>query len=63
MMVWFQSIPGGLPSRYSRAVSQRQKQIDSWQRTVKEAGLSRDQRKEFQLLVESRFHVSVKIRN
>ncbi|KAL8610824.1 hypothetical protein ACOMHN_056679 [Nucella lapillus] len=51
------SIPGGLPSRYQRAVSQRQRQIDSWQRTVKEAGLSREQRKEFQALVESRFHV------
>ncbi|KAK7087295.1 TBCC domain-containing protein 1-like isoform X2 [Littorina saxatilis] len=51
------SIPGGLPSRYQRAVTQRQRQIDSWQRTVKEAGLSREQRKEFQALVENRFHV------
>nr|ADG63460.1 crystallin gamma S-like protein [Crepidula fornicata] len=51
------SIPGGLPSRYQRAVSQQQRQIDSWQRTVKEAGLTRDQRKEFQALVESRFHI------
>ena len=54
----FQSIPGGLPSRYQRAVTQRQKQIDSWQSTVKEARLSREQRREFQSLVESRFHVS-----
>ena len=56
--VCVQSIPGGLPSRYQRAVTQHQKQIDSWQRTVKEARLSREQRKEFQSLVESRFHVS-----
>lgn len=51
------SIPGGLPSKYQRAVSHRQKQIDSWQKMVKEAGLTREQRKEFQGLVESRFHI------
>ncbi|KAK7475667.1 hypothetical protein BaRGS_00033093 [Batillaria attramentaria] len=51
------STPGGIPGRYQRAVTQRQKQIDGWQRTVKEAGLTREQRKEFQALVESRFHV------
>lgn len=50
-------IPGGLPSKYQKAVTQRQKQIDSWQKTVKEAGLNKEQRKEFQGLVESRFHV------
>lgn len=50
-------IPGGLPSKYQKAVGQRQKQVDVWQKTVKEAGMSRDQRKEFQALVESRFHV------
>lgn len=51
------SIPGGLPNKYQRAVSHRQKQIDSWQKMVKEAGLTREQRKEFQGLVESRFHI------
>lgn len=50
-------IPGGLPSKYQRAVSHRQKQIDSWQKMVKEAGLTREQRREFQGLVESRFHI------
>jgi len=50
------SIPGGLPSKYQRAIGHRNKQIDQWQKTVKEAGLTRDQRKEFQGLVESRFH-------
>ncbi|XP_041350328.1 TBCC domain-containing protein 1-like isoform X2 [Gigantopelta aegis] len=51
------SIPGGLPSRYQRAVTQRQKAIDRWQKMVKDAGLTRDQRKEFQSLVETRFHI------
>ncbi|CAG2247058.1 TBCCD1 [Mytilus edulis] len=51
------SIPGGLPNKYQKAVTQRQKQIDSWQKTVKDAGLNKQQRKEFQELVESRFHV------
>ncbi|XP_056020202.1 TBCC domain-containing protein 1-like isoform X2 [Ostrea edulis] len=52
-----QSIPMPLPPKYQKAISQRQKHIDSWQKTVKESGLSKEQRKEFQKLVESRFHV------
>lgn len=40
-------------------MTQRQKQIDSWQKTVKDAGLNKQQRKEFQELVESRFHVCI----
>ncbi|ESO97327.1 hypothetical protein LOTGIDRAFT_231523 [Lottia gigantea] len=48
------SIPG-LPKQYLRYLSQRQKQVDNWQKIVKEAHLSRPQRKEFQVLVESRF--------
>ncbi|KAJ8312307.1 hypothetical protein KUTeg_009680, partial [Tegillarca granosa] len=51
-----QSIPGGLPLKYQKAVSGRQKQIDIWQKMVKESGIHRSQRKEFQVLVESRFH-------
>ena len=54
----FQSIPGSLPSRYQKELNRRQKQIDTWQHQVKDAGLAREQRKEFQALVESRFHVS-----
>ena len=50
------SIPGGMPSKYQRAVSHRHKQIDNWQKTMKEAGLTREQRKEFQTMVESKFH-------
>merc|ERR1712150_3353 len=51
------SIPGNLPSRYQKELSRRQKQIDTWQHQVKDAGLAREQRKEFQALVESRFHI------
>ena len=51
-----QAIPGGLPSKYQRAVTHRHRQIDTWQKTMKEAGLTREQRKEFQTMVESRFH-------
>lgn len=50
------SIPGGLPNKYQRAMTHLNRQIESWQKTVKEAGLNRDQRKELQSLVESRFH-------
>ncbi|CAL1529173.1 unnamed protein product [Lymnaea stagnalis] len=50
-------IPGSLPTYYQKELNKRQKQIDTWQHMVKEAGLSREQRKEFQTLVESRFHI------
>ncbi|KAK3084980.1 hypothetical protein FSP39_022321 [Pinctada imbricata] len=49
--------PCELPPKYQKAISQREKQISSWQRTVKDAGLTREQRKELQALVETRFHV------
>ncbi|XP_059154104.1 TBCC domain-containing protein 1-like [Physella acuta] len=51
------AIPGSLPSYYQKELNKRQKQIDTWQHMVKDAGLSREQRKEFQTLVESRFHI------
>jgi len=51
------SIPGNLPSHYQKELNKRQKQIDIWQHQVKDAGLTRDQRKEFQALVEARFHI------
>ncbi|XP_070573385.1 TBCC domain-containing protein 1-like [Ptychodera flava] len=47
--------PGGLPTKYERALSQRERSIQSWQKTVKEAGLTSEQRKEFQSLVEAKF--------
>ncbi|KAK0068957.1 TBCC domain-containing protein 1 [Biomphalaria pfeifferi] len=51
------SIPCSLPAHYQKELNKRQKQIDTWQHMVKDAGLSREQRKEFQTLVESRFHI------
>ncbi len=56
---FYQEIPGGLPSVYEKALDQREKEIQSWQQTVKESGLSRTQRKQFQTLVESKFQVSL----
>ncbi|XP_028927219.1 TBCC domain-containing protein 1 isoform X2 [Ornithorhynchus anatinus] len=49
-------IPGGLPPAYQKALGQRERQIRIWQKMVKEAGLTKDQRKEFQVLVENKFN-------
>ncbi|XP_077995708.1 TBCC domain-containing protein 1-like [Glandiceps talaboti] len=47
--------PGGLPTKYDRALTHREKSLQTWQKTVKEAGLTSSQRKEFQTLVETKF--------
>ncbi|XP_040858799.1 TBCC domain-containing protein 1 isoform X2 [Ochotona curzoniae] len=49
-------IPGGLPSAYQKALSQREQKIQIWQKTVKEAHLTKEQRKQFQVLVENKFY-------
>ncbi|XP_039097586.1 TBCC domain-containing protein 1 [Hyaena hyaena] len=49
-------IPGGLPSAYQKALRQREQKIQIWQKTVKEAHLTKDQRKQFQVLVENKFY-------
>ncbi|XP_036624975.1 TBCC domain-containing protein 1 [Trichosurus vulpecula] len=49
-------IPGGLPPAYQKALGQREQKIHIWQKTVKEAGLTKDQRKQFQVLVENKFY-------
>lgn len=49
-------IPGGLPSAYQKALNEREQKIQIWQKTVKEARLTEDQRKQFQMLVESKFY-------
>ncbi|XP_069081886.1 TBCC domain-containing protein 1 isoform X1 [Pleurodeles waltl] len=49
-------IPGGLPPVYQKALAQREQRIHIWQKTVKEAGLTREQRKQFQALVEMKFN-------
>ncbi|XP_036731113.2 TBCC domain-containing protein 1 isoform X3 [Manis pentadactyla] len=49
-------IPGGLPAAYQKALGQREQKIQIWQKTVKEAHLTKDQRKQFQVLVENKFY-------
>ncbi|XP_062067181.1 TBCC domain-containing protein 1 isoform X2 [Lepus europaeus] len=49
-------IPGGLPSAYQKALDLREQKIQIWQKTVKEARLTKDQRKQFQVLVENKFY-------
>ncbi|XP_009486268.2 TBCC domain-containing protein 1 [Pelecanus crispus] len=48
--------PGGLPHAYRKALSQREQKVQIWQKTVKEAGLTKYQRKQFQMLVENKFY-------
>ncbi|NWI61165.1 TBCC1 protein, partial [Calyptomena viridis] len=48
--------PGGLPQPYQEVLSRRQQKVQLWQRMVKEAGLSKEQRKQFQMLVENKFY-------
>lgn len=49
-------IPGGLPSAYQKALARREQKIHIWQKTVKEARLTKEQRKQFQVLVEDKFY-------
>ncbi|PKK21170.1 TBCC domain containing 1, partial [Columba livia] len=48
--------PGGLPHAYQKALSQREQKVQIWQKMVKEAGLTKNQRKQFQMLVENKFY-------
>ncbi|KAM8805005.1 TBCC domain-containing protein 1 [Eudromia elegans] len=48
--------PGGLPQAYQKALSQREQKVQNWQKAVKEAGLTKQQRKKFQVLVENKFY-------
>lgn len=62
MVVPFQSegdtceVPGGLPTAYQQAVEARERSVQEWQRTVKDAHLNKEQRRQFQALVEQKFH-------
>ncbi|KAM9851208.1 LOW QUALITY PROTEIN: TBCC domain-containing protein 1 [Aulostomus maculatus] len=49
-------VPGGLPPKYQTALDEKQKRIQTWQRTVTEARLNKEQRRKFQELVEVKFH-------
>lgn len=49
-------VPGGLPSAYQAALDEKQKRIQNWQRTMMEARLNKEQKRQFQELVEIKFH-------
>uniref|UniRef100_A0A1A8KA37 TBCC domain-containing protein 1 n=1 Tax=Nothobranchius kuhntae TaxID=321403 RepID=A0A1A8KA37_NOTKU len=49
-------VPGGLPPAYQAALDEKQKRIQSWQKTVMEAQLNKEQKRQFQELVELKFH-------
>ncbi|XP_074513687.1 TBCC domain-containing protein 1 [Sebastes fasciatus] len=49
-------VPGGLPPPYQAALDEKQKRIQNWQKTVTEARLNKEQKRQFQELVEVKFH-------
>lgn len=49
-------VPGGLPPPYQAALDEKQKRIQNWQKTVMEARLNKEQKRQFQELVEVKFH-------
>ncbi|XP_059198707.1 TBCC domain-containing protein 1 [Centropristis striata] len=49
-------VPGGLPPPYQEALDQKQKRIQNWQKTVMDARLNKEQKRQFQELVEVKFH-------
>ncbi|XP_030643411.1 TBCC domain-containing protein 1 [Chanos chanos] len=49
-------IPGGLPPAYQKALECREQRVQEWQRTVKDAHLNKEERRQFQALVEQKFH-------
>ncbi|XP_053327515.1 TBCC domain-containing protein 1 [Spea bombifrons] len=49
-------IPGGLPPAFLKSILQREQKVHMWQKAVKEAGLTREQRRQFQALVEHEFN-------
>ncbi|XP_023136805.2 TBCC domain-containing protein 1 [Amphiprion ocellaris] len=49
-------VPGGFPPLYQAALDEKDKRIQNWQKTVMEARLNKEQRRQFQELVEVKFH-------
>ncbi|XP_058475384.1 TBCC domain-containing protein 1 [Solea solea] len=49
-------VPGGLPAMYQATLDDKQKRIQSWQRTVMEARLNKEQKQKFEELVGVKFH-------
>ncbi|XP_076857573.1 TBCC domain-containing protein 1 [Brachyhypopomus gauderio] len=49
-------VPGGLPLDYQQAVEACEQRVQDWQKMVKDAHLNKEQRRQFQVLVEQKFH-------
>ncbi|XP_052004818.1 TBCC domain-containing protein 1 [Xyrauchen texanus] len=49
-------IPWGLPADYQKAMESREMAVQEWQKTVKDTHLNKVQRRQFQELVEQKFH-------
>lgn len=49
-------IPGGLPPLYQAALDEKKKRIQNWQKCVAETRLNKEQRRQFNDLVEMKFH-------
>ncbi|XP_034003609.1 LOW QUALITY PROTEIN: TBCC domain-containing protein 1 [Trematomus bernacchii] len=49
-------VPGGLPPLYQAVVEEKEKRIQNWQKTVLETPLNKQQKQQFQDLVEVKFH-------
>lgn len=49
-------IPGGLPPLYQAAVDEKKNRIQTWQKTLIETRLNKEQKNQFQELVEMKFH-------
>ncbi|KAI5621443.1 TBCC domain-containing protein 1 isoform 1 [Silurus asotus] len=49
-------VPGGIPSAYQQALEERQQRVHDWQKIVKDSHLNKEKRRQFQALVEQKFH-------
>ncbi|XP_019960127.2 TBCC domain-containing protein 1 isoform X2 [Paralichthys olivaceus] len=49
-------VPSGLPAPYQAALDEKQKRIQNWQKTVMASRLNKEQKRQFQELVEVKFH-------
>ncbi|XP_074640167.1 TBCC domain-containing protein 1-like [Tubulanus polymorphus] len=49
--------PPPVPNKYQKAIKQREKKLEQWQKSIKETNLSKEHRKQFQSLVETRFQI------
>ena len=50
-----EEIPGGLPKEYAQAVKVKQRSTERWRQAVKKSNMTREERTDFQKLVEEKF--------